>query len=140
MRGSGVPDGGVRRSIGSAPGPFAGPWLECPGTAAVDQGLDKREEVPLDRGSVKDLLEVVLAFERFAFGGSDRSPGVTRRQTCLKTMPPRSPPCATVLSHCPRMRVQVDAFGSVTGPMRTSPATICERTVASTTTTGQLAE
>ena len=27
----------------------------------------------------------------------------------------------------------MDAFGSVTAPMRTSPATICERTAASTT-------
>ena len=64
MLGSGVPDGGVRRSIGSATGPFAGPSLECPGTAAVDEGLDKGEDGPLNRGSDEDLLEVVLAFER----------------------------------------------------------------------------
>ena len=65
MRGSGVPDGGVRRSIGSTTGPFAGPSLKCPGTAAVDEGLDQGEDGPLDGGSDEDLFEVVLDFERF---------------------------------------------------------------------------
>jgi len=50
--------------VASATGPFASPSLECPGAAAVDEGLDKREDGPLDGGSDKDLLEVVLAFER----------------------------------------------------------------------------
>src|SRR5665647_1771121 len=50
--------------IASATWPFASPSLECPGAAAVDEGLDKGEDGPLDGGSDKDLLEVVLAFER----------------------------------------------------------------------------
>jgi len=77
MRGSGVPDGGVRRSIGSATGPFAGPSLECPGTAAVDEGLDKGEDGPLDGGSDEDLLEVVRAFERFRRVGAVIGCGAT---------------------------------------------------------------
>lgn len=86
MRGSGVPDGGVRRSVGSATGPFAGPSLECPGTAAVDEGSNKRVDGPLDGGSDEDLLEVVRAFERFR-GGSERSPGVARRQIAVSRVP-----------------------------------------------------
>jgi len=39
--------------------------LDCPGTAAVDEGLDKRVDGPLEGGSNEDLFEVVLAFERF---------------------------------------------------------------------------
>jgi len=77
MRGSGVPDGGVRRSVGSATGPFAGPSLECPGTAAVDEGLNKRVDGPLDGGSDEDLLEVVLAFERFRRVGAVTGCGAT---------------------------------------------------------------
>ena len=50
--------------IASAARPFSGPSLECPGTAAVDEGLDKRVDGPLDGGSNKDLLKAVLAFER----------------------------------------------------------------------------
>src|SRR5450759_1619106 len=51
--------------VASATGPFAGPSLECPGTAAVDEGLDKGVDGPLDGGGDEDLFEVVLAFERF---------------------------------------------------------------------------
>lgn len=85
MRGSGVPDGGVRRSIGSATGPFAGPSLECPGTAAVDEGLDKGEDGPLDGGSDEDLLRSYSLSS--AFGGSERSPGVARRQIAVSRVP-----------------------------------------------------
>src|SRR5674476_1520640 len=51
--------------IASATWPFASPSLEYPGAAAVDEGLDKGVDGPLDGGSNKDLFEVVLAFERF---------------------------------------------------------------------------
>src|SRR5450631_1319591 len=50
--------------IDSATGPFTSPTLECSGAAAVDEGLDQREDGPLDGRSNEDLLEVVLAFER----------------------------------------------------------------------------
>src|SRR5664280_2339578 len=50
--------------IASATRPFPSPSLESPGTATVDEGLDKRVDGPLDGGSNKDLLEAVLAFER----------------------------------------------------------------------------
>src|SRR5664280_1952384 len=50
--------------IASATRPFASPSLESPGTATVDEGLDKRVDGPLECGSNKDLLKAVLAFER----------------------------------------------------------------------------
>src|SRR5674476_632788 len=50
--------------IASATWPFASPSLEYPGAAAVDEGLDKGVDGPLDGGSNKDLFEVVLAFKR----------------------------------------------------------------------------
>jgi len=77
MRGSSVPDGGVRRSVGSAFGPFAGPSLECPGTAAVDEGSNKRVDGPLDGGSDENLLEVVRAFEGFRRVGAVIGCGAT---------------------------------------------------------------
>src|SRR5665647_3222440 len=132
MRGSGVPDGGVRRSIGSATGPFAGPSLECPGTAAVDEGLDKGEDGPLDRGSDKDFLEVVLAFERRGrvgpVTGCDASPDLLEydpsqestkdraREADRTVKDPRGLACLLLFRHeClpGRLMVVVTALGAV---------------------------
>ena len=46
----------------SAPWPFSGPFLEQPRALAVDDGLDHREDGPLDRRGEDDFLEWVLGF------------------------------------------------------------------------------